>query len=256
MAVVPTRWILTPAFDDTKRMTVQGAAAAYESVAVTVVGVAVAGVVPAGLVMRVVSQCERIEYARFPAVDGDAWTGSGSDATCTLNLNTTAIQRLFARLCGDATCEMHVKLENGGTNNLYGTGYTVLRNWVQNPLDPVVDATQLQAEIDTLASRIAEHQHDGSTDSAAFPHNNLTGREVAGVHPTIEGDIGNLQISVQTNANAIATQKGRLDDLATAVDPGSLITALNADDDLVKTSDVWDAVRALIAWVNTVKGAM
>ena len=199
MAVVPTRLILTPLFDDTKRMTVAGSMAVYEKVAVTVVGVAEDAAVPDGLVVRLVSQCGRYEFARFPYNTGDIWGVSGDDATCTLDLSTSAVLRgYFARLSDGATCEAQVKLENGSTDNLYGSGFTLIRNWIQNPLDPVAGSSQLQAQIDVLTTRIGGHQHDDGTESASFPHNNLTERDAAGAHPTIEGAIVTLAASVGT----------------------------------------------------------
>lgn len=256
MAVVATRLILTPTFDDTKRMTVQGTAAVNEDVAVTVVGVAVSGSVPSGLVLRLTSHCGRQEYARFPADTGDTWTGDGSNATCTLRLNTAALQAVFQRLCDDAVCDCLVKLENGNTNNLYGTGRTVIRNWIQNPRDPVAGSLEMQAEIDTLASRIASHQHAGDEDSAQFPHNNLLDRDAEGAHPAIENAILNLGTTVGINTGSIATLKGRMDTLAAAADTANPVTPLNADDDLVSMSAVYAAIRALTSFVNSVKGGL
>lgn len=207
MAVVATRMILTPTFDDTKRMTVQGSVAVYEKVAVTVVGVAENGVVPAGLVLRLVSQGGRIEYARFPAELTDAWTGSNSDATCVLDLNTPALRGYFRQLCDDAVCEAGVNLENGTTDNLYGVGRTVIRNWIQNALSPVAGSSQLQAQIDVLTERIGGHQHDGSDESASFPHNNLLERDAAGAHPTIEAGVANAAALAQ-NAQSAAEVAG------------------------------------------------
>ena len=187
MAVVPTRMILTPAFDDTKRMTVQGSVAVNEQVLITVVGVVADGALPAGTVLRMVSQCGRIEYARFPANAGDVWGVSDADATCTLQLNTKALQGVFHQLCDDATVEAGVKLENGPTNNLYASGRTVIRNWIQNQRSPVAGSSQLQAQLDVLTGRIENHQHDATAEGeSSFPHNNLLARDVAGCHPALE----------------------------------------------------------------------
>ncbi len=200
MAVVPTSLVITPLFDGLKGMTVVGSVAAPETVAVTVAGVITDGVVPEGMVLRLVSQCGRIEYARFPYNVEDTWgiSTSGTDATCELTLNTPALRTFFARLCDNATCEVLVKLENGTTNNLYGSGYTVIRNWIQNPLDPVAGSSQLQAQIDVLTGRIGTHQHDASEASASFPHNNLTGRDVTGVHPVMEDAIATARTAADT----------------------------------------------------------
>lgn len=207
MSVVPTRMILTPAFDDTKRMTVQGAVAVNETVAVTVVGVVTGGIVPAGMVLRLVSQCGRIEYARFPTNVGDAWTVSNADATCNLLLNTRALQGSFHQLCSDAVVESEVKLENGVTNNLYASGRLVIRNWIQNPLSPVAGSGQMQAQIDVLTERIGTHRHDDGEESASFPHNNLSGRDVTGAHPTIESGVANAALAA-FNAQGTANTAG------------------------------------------------
>ena len=76
-------------------MTLQGAVAVNERVAVTVMGVVTDDIVPDGLVLRVASRCGRREYARFPANIGETWDVSGDDATCTLLLNTPELQQRF-----------------------------------------------------------------------------------------------------------------------------------------------------------------
>lgn len=205
MPVVPTALVITPLFDGTKQMSVTGSVAIFEKVAVTVVGVVEDSAVPDGLVLRLTSQCGRYEYGRFPYNVGDTWGVSGTDATCTIDLGVSAtLQTAFARLCDNATVEAQVKLENGVTDNLYASGFTLIRNWIQNPLDPVAGSSQMQAQIDTLTNRIGTHQHDDGEESASFPHNNLTGRDVAGAHPTIEGDIlnaANLAAQATSTAN-------------------------------------------------------
>jgi len=201
MAVVATALTVTPAFDGTKRMTLTGAIAANEFVAVTIVGAA-DGI--AGMVFRLVSQCGRVEYARFPSdTTVDVWAVSGSDLTCTLDMNTTALRAFFACRGPQETAEAVALLENGTTNNLYGAGRVVIRNWVQNPLDPVAGATQMQAQITTIAGLLETHTHDATVEGeTAFPHNNLTSREVTGCHPTIENNITALGASVEAAITA------------------------------------------------------
>jgi len=209
MAVVATALTITPLFDGTKRMTVSGTVAANETVAVRVVGVnditvPETPVVPTGLILRLVSNCGRVEYARFPSETGDTWTASGADATCSLALNTANMQLLFRCAAGNETREVEVELGNGVTSNLYGRARMVLQNWIQNPLDPVAGSSQLQTQIDNLTTRIEEHQHDADVEGeSSFPHNNLSGRDVAGVHPTIEAGVAGAALAAH-NAQATA----------------------------------------------------
>lgn len=256
MAVVATWLTLTPLFDGTKGMTVQGSVAAYETVAVTVTGVAVNDAVPAGLVLRVVSHCGRFEYARFPYVDGDAWTGSGSNATCSLVLNTSAIRDVFRDLCDSDTCEVQLKLENGATNNLYGVGRTEIRNWVQNPLDPVAGSLQMQAQLDVLTERIGGHQHDGDAESASFPHNNLTDRDAAGAHPAIEGAIATLSTSVGTaqstaevagaNASTALETAEAAKDVTDTIQDGGTFSLVASNGTLAQTKTLLNQIAVLL----------
>lgn len=213
MAVVATALTITPLFDGTKRMTVSGTVAVNETVAVTVVGVNDVTdpdnpVIPPGLVLRLVSPCGRVEYARFPSETTDVWTASGANATCSLALNTANMQLLFRCAAGNETREVEVELGNGVTSNLYGRARMVLQNWIQNPLDPVAGSSQLQTQIDNLTTRIEEHQHDADVEGeSSFPHNNLSGRDVAGVHPTIEAGVAGAALAAH-NAQATADTAG------------------------------------------------
>lgn len=213
MAVVATALTVTPLFDGTKRMTVSGTVAVNETVAVTVVGVnditvPETPVIPTGLILRLVSNCGRVEYARFPSETGDVWTASGANATCSLALNTANMQLLFRCAAGNETREVEVELGNGVTSNLYGRARMVLQNWIQNPLDPVAGSSQLQTQIDNLTTRIEEHQHDADVEGeSSFPHNNLSGRDVAGVHPTIEAGVAGAALAAH-NAQATADTAG------------------------------------------------
>lgn len=204
MAIVPTQLMITPIFDK-KRMTLQGSVAVNERVAVTVMGVVTDDIVPDGLVLRVASRCGRREYARFPANIGETWDVSGDDATCTLLLNTPELQQRFLYRGANETAEAMVLLESGVADNLYATGRLVIRNWVQNPVDPVAGSSQIQKQIDNLTTRIEEHQHDDSEGSASFPHNNLTDRDAAGVHPALECDIADAVLAAQGAASVAST---------------------------------------------------
>ncbi len=209
MAVVPTSLIVTPVFTN-KRLSTQGAIAVYEKVALTVVGVVDVTdpddpIIPPGLVLRITSLGGRIEYARFPVAAGDAWEVSDENAVGTLSLNTAELISHFACRYSDAVCEAEIKLEDSIEDNLYATGPILIRNWVQNSLEPVAGASQIQNAIDALMVRLEAHQHDGDTEGeSSFPHNNLSGRDAEGVHPALESTVAGA-VSVADQALATAT---------------------------------------------------
>lgn len=260
MAVVPTAITVTPLFDGTKQMTVLGTMAVEEHVAVTVTGVvdttdAQSPIVPEGLVLLLVSETGRIEYARFPSETGETWGTSGSNATCTLKLNTTALQHHFYRLSDTDVCGAELRLENGTTNNLYGRAYVGIQNWRQNPLSPVAGSGLLQAQLDVLTTRIGAHQHDDSEGSASFPHNNLTGRDAVGAHPALEATAAGAAAAVAVNASAITALQANkankpaqsvLDDMAALAEVPSEFT-----DNQLKTK-----VNMIIGFINSLGGSL
>jgi hypothetical protein len=204
MPSVATSLLLTPAFDAQKQLAIVGGAAVNERVAVTIVNVE--DVAASGLVLRLVSTCGRIEYARFPSLSTDVWTVDGTNTTGTLDLNTAALRAAFRCRRIDDTIAVDVFVENGTTDNLYARGTLIIGNWPQNPLDPVAGSSTLQSEIDALALRIEEHQHDATVEGeSAFPHNNLTERDATGAHPAIEGALETLQTAVQQNTSGLST---------------------------------------------------
>jgi len=215
------------------------------------------GALPAGTVLRMVSQCGRIEYARFPANAGDVWGVSDADATCTLQLNTKALQGVFHQLCDDATVEAGVKLENGPTNNLYASGRTVIRNWIQNQRSPVAGSSQLQAQLDVLTGRIESHQHDDGEASASFPHNNLLARDVAGCHPALEAvaagarSAANTAQSAADTANANASEAlevaQRAAGVTDAIQDAGAFTLATADS---KRSEERALLNQIAVWLN------
>lgn len=263
MAVVATALTITPLFDGTKRMTVSGTVAVNETVAVTVVGVnditvPETPVIPTGLILRLVSNCGRVEYARFPSETGDTWTASGADATCSLALNTANMQLLFRCAAGNETREVEVELGNGVTSNLYGRARMVLQNWIQNPLDPVAGSSQLQTQIDNLTTRIEEHQHDADVEGeSSFPHNNLTGRDDAGCHPTIESGVvgalaaaataqGTAEVAGANATTALETAQEALE-IKTLIQDGVVLSQVAAAS---KLSDVKALLNSIVTVLN------
>lgn len=245
--VTPTQMTITPLFDGNKQMTVQGYASVNEYVSVTVVGVA--SIVADKLVLRFTSPSGRVEYARFPAETGETWAVSGDDVTCTLKLNTPALQLVFRNRCADEVEGAVVLLENGTTNNLYAKGGTVIGNWIQNPLDPVAGSAQMQAQIDVIAGRVAEHQHDGSEDSAQFPHNNLTERDAAGAHPAIEAGVANAALAAVTAQNAAEVAASNASTALGLAQQAVVVTAMIQDGEelgLVTGSSTLGQVKTLL----------
>lgn len=267
MPVVPTALTITPLFDGTKRMTAVGAVAVHETVAVTVVGVndvtvPETPVIPPGLVLRLVSQCGRTEYARFPSETTDAWAASGANVTCNLALNTANMRLLFRCAAGNETREVEVELGNGVTSNLYGRTRIVLQNWIQNPLDPVAGSSQLQTQIDNLTTRIEEHQHDATVEGeSAFPHNNLTERDSTGAHPTLEAGVANAALAA-ANAQAAAEVAGANAtaglELAQAVDVrlGSVETWRTGFDGIEVCPATGNTLKSLAIKINEMIGRL
>ena len=268
MAVVATALTVTPLFDGTKRMTVSGTVAVHETVAVTVVGVNDVTdpdnpVIPPGLVLRLVSPCGRVEYARFPSETTDVWTASGANATCSLALNTANMELLFRCAAGNETREVEVELGNGVTSNLYGRARMVLQNWIQNPLDPVAGSSQLQTQIDNLTTRIEEHQHDDTVEGeSSFPHNNLTGRDDAGCHPTIESGVaGAVAAAAAAQGTANVAGANATTALETAQEALALKPIIQDEVELTqigavyKLPDIKALLNSVVTYLNTIRSA-
>ena len=263
MAVVPTALTVTPLFDGTKRMTVVGTVAVNETVSVTVVGVndvtdPEVPVVPTGLVLRIVSTCGRVEYARFPSETTDAWVASSGDAICSVALNTVNLSRLFSCAAGNETREVELELGNGVTSNLYGTARMIIRNWFQNPLDPVAGSSQLQGQIDVLTGRLETHQHDDTVaGESSFPHNNLSGRDVAGAHPTIEADVESAVAAAATaqsraevaggNASTALGIAQEAKTVTDAIQDGGVFAAITRH---MTDTDMKAILNQVITWLN------
>ena len=264
MAVVATALTVTPLFNGTKQMTLSGTVAVNETVAVTVAGVNDVTdpdnpVIPAGLVLRLISMCGRVEYARFPSEIGDVWTAAGANVTCSLALNTANMLQLFRCAAGNDTREVEVELGNGVTSNLYGRARLLLQNWIQNPLDPVAGSSQIQTQIDNLTTRIEEHQHNAGTEGeSAFPHNNLTGRDASGCHPTIESGVagaaaaaaaaqGTADVASANATTALETAQSALE-IKTLIQDGVELSQVVAAS---KLSDVKTLLNAVVTVLNT-----
>lgn len=168
MPLQATSLTLTPTWVN-KGLTVAGSAPAVrEKVLLRVVGAATAeGTVPAGFYVRIVPvghPCTvyppwhpavatvpaPVEYARFPLAAADVWTVDGLDLTATLDLNTEALEDVFADTPVESQIEARVILESGSADNLYAVGRIIFRNWPQDGEDPIAGSSALKLRVDAL----------------------------------------------------------------------------------------------------------
>jgi hypothetical protein len=162
------------------------------------------------------------------------------------------LQALFLYQCANATEEAKLYLESGSTDNLYADGRVQIRNWVQNPVDPTAGSAQIQAQLDVISGLLETHQHDDAVaGESSFPHNNLSDRDVAGVHPVIEAGVASA-VSVAAQAlSEVQTLENNTEaarDLATLMqDDGVFTKAVAAD----SPGDVKLLLNALITVLNT-----
>lgn len=261
MAIVSTQLTIEPRFQN-KEMVLTGTVAVGESVAIRVLNVVADNSVPAGLKLRLISQCGRMEYAKFPITGDTGWTRDETDATGVLDLNTQVLRQRFSKMCMGDTLDALVLLEDSETNNLYAVGVLTIRNWIQNPLDPTIGATQIQQQIDNLADRLENHQHRPDVDGEhTISHSDLTDRNVAGAHPSLEQGIANnalglidLENTLSSVGMNLTTLGSRFDQLRDAVNPNTSIANINANDDLVSMSSIYTAIRTIVDFINTMKG--
>ena len=69
-----------------------------------------------------------------------------------------------------------------------------------------------------------EHQHGDGEGSAAFPHNNLTDRDVAGVHPTIEAAATGARYVAEQALSAAATAGSNASTALAAAEGAAAVT--------------------------------
>lgn len=130
-----------------KRLKLSGTVASGEKVAVTVAGF---GTMPVeNLRLRVMVGGVAVGY--FPLEDGDEWTVSGPDLSCTLNLYTEQAER-WCRFGADAL----IMLEDFGTPQLYGVADMGILPWVKLcGVDvPAVSLDNYKIKIDGLEGAI------------------------------------------------------------------------------------------------------
>lgn len=264
MSIVPTYLKIKPTFEN-KVLEIEGSVAVYEKVALNVVDIVSAGASIEGLVVRFTSTCGHMEYARFPQGD-EEWVVSGDDLTGVLDLNTVSLRRMFSHTPMAQTLGALVLLEDKNADNIYGVSGISIRNWVQNPTNPVAGSTQIQDQIDTLSQRLENHQHDdGVEGERSFPHNNLSGRDEVGAHPALEQRIDSAENATQlahnaattANANAITALEtaleaaGDVDGIIEQIRDGMSFTPVTGSSTLGEVKNLLNQVANLLnTWRN------
>ena len=129
-----------------KKLKLAGTVASGEKVAVTVVGFGT--VATENLRLRVVAGATPVGY--FPLENEDAWTVSGADLICTLDLATWQAERHCK--FGAEVCFI---LEDTGTPQLYGVGDFSLRPWIKlSGVDVPKNLDNYKVRMDALLAEI------------------------------------------------------------------------------------------------------
>jgi len=129
-----------------KKLKLAGTVASGEKVAVTIAGFGT--VATENLRLRVMAGDIPVGY--FPLENEDAWTVSGADLTCTLNLATWQAERHCK--FGAEVCFI---LEDTGTPQLYGVGDFSLRPWIKlSGVDVPKNLDNYKVRMDALLAEI------------------------------------------------------------------------------------------------------
>jgi len=237
MAITLSYLTVTPTWAS-KKLTIAGDVAVRESVALTIVGCGT----DTSVVFKLSSEDGRVDYAKFPNADGDAWTPAGDDLTGTLNLNTDLLVAAFAALGPCDTITFVCTVASATSSNLFAIGQKAVKNWMEDADDPVAYSTPLADAIDALELAFAAHDHDG-TDAPKVSHANL---ESIGTntHDQIDAALLGLAAADITHTSGIATNALNIAANAAA------INLLNASD--VQHAD-FAAVDALPTGTTTTK---
>jgi hypothetical protein len=231
MSITNTYLTVTPTWEN-KRLTVAGSASVRESVALTIVGCGA----DTSVVFKLSSENGRVDYAKFPNADTDAWVVDGDDLTGTLNLNTDLLVAAFAPWGPDDRLSLVFTVASATDSNLFSKGCIQIGNWMEDADDPVAYSTPLADAIDELTTDFEEHTHDG-TDAPQVAHEELTGIG-ANTHDQIDTAILGFTAADVTHTSGIATNASNiaanalairiLNDTETGQDPG-LAAVLNGD---------------------------
>ena len=258
MPITNSYLTVTPTWES-KRLTILGSASVRETVDLRIVGCGT----DTSIVFKLSSENGRVDYAKFPNADTDAWTVDGEDLVAHLNLNTTLLVAAFAMWGPEDKVCFVCTVASKTNSNLYAVGHKQIGNWMEDADDPVAYSTPLADDIADLETKFADHTHDGTEDGGKkILHANLA--DVTGyTHTQIDDlldshafSILNQTAAIGTNASNIANQTARINAIVGSSEPGTEIPEINADNDLVPMTEIYTAVRALIAFANTFKGGV
>lgn len=263
MAITQTYLTVTPTWSN-KQLTMSGAIAVREAVDLRLVGCAE----DTSIVFKISSEDGRVDYAKFPFAAGDAWTVDGNDLTATLSLNTDLFIAAFAPYGPEDHLCTSVSVASATNANLYALGRKQVKNWVENPSDPVAYKTPLadavdalEEDLDALDAKFTAHTHDGTAAGGPrIPHANLLGAG-SNTHAAIDAALVTLNSAVATNASNIAIQTGRVDTHETRLNAlqaailTDTITALPASVDDTTLADIHSTLQSVLAFIASVKGS-
>lgn len=203
MPITTTSLTVTPTWSD-KKLTVEGSVSVRESVTLRLVGCAD----DTSVVFKMSSENGRVDYAKFPNEDGDAWTEDGDDLVGTLNLNTALLVAAFASLEPEDRVSVFCTVASATNSNLYAKGCKQVGNWMEDTDDPVAYSTPLADAIDELEEDFAAHTHDG-TDAPKVAHGDLTEIGV-NTHDAIDAALAANSITLNAYGSAISTNASNI----------------------------------------------
>lgn len=261
MAVTLTTMTLTPTWSG-KGLTVSGDASVRESVLLRVAGCGD----DTSVVVKIVSDNGRVEYAKYPFAAGDVWTVDGEDLTGTINLNTVPMVAAFGPYGPLDKLGFVIVVASATNSNLYAKACKQFGNWVESDEDPVAystpladDVATLQEDLDALEASFAAHTHNG-TDAPRVSHLNLTNIGT-NTHAEIDAALIGHTASIATNSSnitsntvAIGVLDGRADDLQTAILTDEIVD-LPATVDDTSPEDFYNTLASVLAFIATVKGS-
>lgn len=255
-----------------KKLVYSGSVSVREKVSVTVKD---CGDVCANLVLRIVSN-DGTDLAKFPLATGDAWTQSGDDAVCTIDLNTDEMVAAFDGMTVRDSQTLAIIVENNSAANQYASGNVRVSNWIPdssvNPtkvgdLSTVLDAiktgiSSVTDGLSALVSKFTAHAHTGSDGSPKVSHTNLSGVEEGTLtHSKGEGGIdyaiSNIDRVLTGHLNGKNPHGITPDSIgaATASDLSGEITRAKAAESANSTAAATAAANAATAAANAASAA-
>lgn len=205
-----------------KSASVTGIVVVVEPVSVTLVGLAAYISTPNQLRIRLRSK--GIDIARFPEKDGDVWTVSGSDATCTLDTNTVQALSIFGSGCctmGSRECTVLVE-KITAPKALFCSATINIKNWPQVsgadvPYNLATWPDDLAAVEDALADQVQafeSHSHTAGSPTQVSHGDLLNAGSVT--HAVLETSIAALEASMTEAEGEITVLQKDLNDAGVA----------------------------------------